>query len=437
MLRGLIRTCVVGGLLLFAATGCGASSAVRAAEGGQLADLGRLLAEEIRRGALDEDEARAVARALAEGEIRRSAPPAGADRLRELRPCARHVEDALLDRAGGADVTAAVAAMILIDTGLADLEERREHADLMARSTDPGIAVAFRAVHARTLLGEGDGAARRERLVDGDEEVRMAALRAAILAGEPGDREAVLEAARLDPNPLARALAIRAASMIGGEAVALALRDLWVLADERAREAIAEAWASPLILDAGGRKQLLWVISTQQGAPAIAAARALARDGEAAAPEAIGVLVRAIESGPTKDRVYAIRAIPLRGEVARAAIARARSDQDDAVAMAALLRDLDEPPNEPARGAAIKRLLKLAEGGATRALQAKGALARAGAREIAPILLRDAKAREPHLREEAGVDLIALGEWARAAPLLADPEPRVRTVVACALLSGR
>jgi len=105
--------------------------------------------------------------------------------------------------------------------------------------------------------------------------------------------------------------------------------------------------------------------------------------------------------------------------------------------MAALLRDLDAAPSEPARSTAIKRLLVLAEGGATRALQAKGALARAGVREVAPILLRDAKARAPHLREEAGVDLIALGEWARAALLFADPEPRVRTVVACAALSSQ
>ncbi|MCC6553026.1 MAG: hypothetical protein IT372_08395, partial [Polyangiaceae bacterium] len=261
MLRLLLRTCLAGSLALSAAA-CGGSAAIRAAEAGRYGELGRLLADDLRRGDLDEDDARDVARAVAEGEIRRAAPPAGADRLRELRPCVRHAEAAFGERAAGSDALAPLAAMILLDANLADVEATRARAALMEAAGPAELAGAHRAVFTRTLMGPEDGPTRRERMLDGDEAVRVAALRAAIIAADPGDRDAVLEAARLDPQPMARTLAIRAAGAIGGEAVVLALRDVWVLADEPSREAIADAWVAPRAVDAGGRSQLLWAIAT-------------------------------------------------------------------------------------------------------------------------------------------------------------------------------
>jgi len=440
MLRVIVRSCLLGGLVLAAAAGCGGSAAIRAAEGGRLGELQRLLAEEIARGDLDDDDARDIARAVAEGEVQRARPPEGAARLLGLRICARSVEGPLRERAAGSDAIAPVAALLLLDAGLADVEETRRHAAGLTRPSSAAaaaVASAWRAVHARTLVGVGDVPARRERMLDGDQEVRVAALRASIEAADPGDREAVLEAARLDPLPLARTLAIRAAAASGGERVVRALRDLWTLADEPAREAIAEAWASPRAVSAGGHQQLLWAISTQRGAPAIAAARALAHAGREGSAEALGVLVRAIESGPTRDRVYAIRVIPLGDAAARAAVARATGDPDPSVALAALTRQLDAAPTGSEWVAATKRLLALAEGSTTHALLAKGALARAGVPSIAPILQRDVRSRDSLLRESAGEGLIALGQRVRAAPLLADPDPQVRISVACALLTGR
>ena len=438
MRRDLLRSCLAGFLTL-AAAGCGGSAALRAAEAGRFGDLGRALAEELQRGDLDDEEVRSIARAVAAGEIARAAPPRGAERLRELRSCARHVEDVLAERAAGADAIAPIAAMILLDAGLADAEETKERAALMEAGPS-ALSGAYRAVHARALVGSGDGPKRRERMVDGDQEVRIAALRAAAAVADPRDREAVLDVARLDPYPLARTLAIRAAAALGGEAVVLALRDVWVLADDPAREAIADAWAASRAVDAGGRKHLLWTIATQRSAPAIAAARALSAAGAAGAADAIEVLTRAIESGPTKDRVYAIHAAPVAEASVRAALTKAQDDPDEAVVLAALERWL-EPTVEAARApgvraAAAARLLKIAQGTTTRALLAKGALARAGVREVVPVLARDVRSSDDRLRGAAGVALAGMGERARAAPLLADPEPGVRTSVACAILSG-
>src|SRR5262249_61069825 len=102
-------------------------------------------------------------------------------------------------------------------------------------------------------------AARRRRLTRGAaEQVRLRPLRAAREAADPADAGAVLEAARLDPYPLARTAAIRAAGAIGGQAVVLALKDLWAPADSWARQAIADAWSAPRSLDPGGRRELLW-----------------------------------------------------------------------------------------------------------------------------------------------------------------------------------
>lgn len=438
MLRPILWSCLAASLAL-AAAGCGGSAAIHAAEAGRFADLARLLQADIRSGSLDDDDARAIALAVASFEIVRARPPSGSARLLELRTCARHVADGLVERSAGTDPIAPTAAMILLEAGLADIEATKQRSARLATAADPVLSVSFRAVHARTLVGPGDGPTRRARMLDGDQDVRVAALRASIVTADPGDRDALLDAARLDPFPMARTLAIRAAATIGGETVVLALRDLWALADQPDREAIADAWASPRAIDTGGRKQLLWAISTQRGAPAIAAARTLANAGAAGAADAIGALIRAIDSGPTKDRVYAIQAAPMTDPRVREAVTKAEHDNDEAVALAALTRQVEaaagvKPPS--ARAPAVSRLLRIANGSTTAALTAKGALARAGVREVIPILTRDVRSRDDRVREAAGAALVDLGERVHAAPLLADAVPHVRTSIACAILRG-
>ncbi|WP_437276951.1 hypothetical protein WME90_37725 [Sorangium sp. So ce375] len=419
--------------------GCTSSASLRAAEAGRFDELRRTLSDELRRGALDRDDARAIARAVAEGEIARATPPSGAERLRELRTCARTLEDALAERAAGSDAVATAAAMILLEAGISDPGSVKRYASEAAAGRDAGKNAALRALEARALVTAEDGAARRSRMLDGDQEVRVSALRAAAAAADPSDREALLEAARLDPYPLARTLAIRAAGALGGRDVVLALRDIWTLSDEPGREAIAEAWATPRALGDGGRAQLLWVISTQRGAPAIAAARALVREGGEGAGEAISVLIGAIRSSQSRDRVYAILSAPLADPAVRSALVEAQGDPDEAVVFAVHSRHVDAPARDVAareRSAAVAWLMKLAAGTSTRAVLARGVLARAGIRAAVPLLERDLRSREIPVRDAAGAGLVALGEIPRAASLLADAEPQVRTSVACAILGA-
>ncbi|NUQ78990.1 MAG: hypothetical protein HUU21_36165, partial [Polyangiaceae bacterium] len=123
--------------------GCAASPAIRAAEDGNLPELKRAIAEEVRRGDLDDGEARRIARAVASAEVESAAGPVGADRIRELLPCAKEIEDALEQRAEATDEVAAVAALGLLEEGLASPEDMGPRALSMAssgRAGDTGAA---------------------------------------------------------------------------------------------------------------------------------------------------------------------------------------------------------------------------------------------------------------------------------------------------------
>ncbi len=67
---------------------------------------------------------------------------------------------------------------------------------------------------------------------------------------------------------------------------------------------------------------------------------------------------------------------------------------------------------------------------------ARAVLARLGDRTVVPGLIVDVKTAEPWRRQAAALDLFDLGEAGAAARALADPDPGVRTNVACGVLSG-
>lgn len=427
--------------------GCAASPAIRAAEDGNLPELKRAIAEEVRRGELDDGEARRIARAVASAEVESAAGPVGADRIRELLPCAKEIEDALEQRAEATDEVAAVAALGLLEEGLASPEDMGPRALSMAsgsgsgRAGDTGAA-AWRAVRARSLTMPGDAKERRKLMLDGDEGVRVAALRAAVDAADPSDTDALIEAARVDPNQLARTLAIRALGAIGGERVVLALKDIWALADEPRRQVITIAWAAPRAIEAGGRRELLLSAETQKGALAVAAAIALVRAGGAGSATAIGVLARSIETGTARDRIYAINVSPLHAPPIRDAVVKAQADSDEAVALAAMARRIEvsgegrAKPGTPERAAIVAKLLKTAAGDSPLAERARASLARARVREVIPLLERHVGSKSVDARTAAGRSLAGMSELPRAVVLVPDPEPRVRTSMACAILNA-
>lgn len=427
------------GLLLLGASlgsiGCAASPALRAAEVHDLKALAREIEGARKQGSVDEGEARAIAKAVAVHEIENAKGDEGTKTLEAWSRCARVLDGAIEARSRGSDDIAASAAQTRLEDGRLSPDDARE---LALRS---GLSPAWRTVETRALIRAGDGSARRARLLDGDQAIRAAALRASADAGDPGDTEALLEAARLDPYPLARTLAVRAvAKTSGGEHAVLALRDLWNQADEDLRQSIADAWGTERNIDAGGRRELHWAAEHGRGAAAIAAAGALSRWKGEGWNEAIGVLTRAIQDGPTKDRVFAIGVAPAHEPPIEEALRKAIDDKDDAVAVAASWRLLGgigrDIPEAKDRKAILTRLLGFAKEPTTRGFQAQKALARAGERGILPFLDKQVGLADTRARETTGVAFVDLREWGKAVGFVADADQGVRAAVACAILEA-
>lgn len=416
--------------------GCAASPALRAAEAHDLKALAREIDGARKQGSIDEGEARAIAKAVAAHEIENAKGDDGAKTLEAWSRCARVLDGPFEARSRGTDEIAATAAETRLEEGRLSPDDAR---DLALRS---GLSEAWRKVEARALIRAGDGPARRARLLDGDQAIRAAALRAAADAGDPGDTEALIDVARLDPYPLARTLAVRAiAKTSGGEHAVLSLRDLWNQADEDLRQAIADAWATERNIDAGGRRELYWAAEHARGSAAIAAAGALSRWKGEGWEQAIGVLTRAIQDGPTNDRVFAIGVAPAHEPPIEEALRKAVDDKDDAVAVAASWRLLGgigrDVPEGKDRKAIVARLLEFAKTPTTRGFQAQKALARAGERDILPFLDKQVALADTRARETTGVAFVDLREWGRAVVFVADADQGVRAAVACALLESK
>ena len=154
------------GLLLLGASlgsiGCAASPALRAAEVHDLKALAREIEGARKQGAVDDGEARAIAKAVAVHEIENAKGDEGAKTLEAWSRCARVLDGALEGRSRGSDDIAASAAQTRLEDGRLSPDDARE---LALRS---GLAPAWRAVETRALIRAGDGSARRARLLDGD-----------------------------------------------------------------------------------------------------------------------------------------------------------------------------------------------------------------------------------------------------------------------------
>lgn len=453
---------------------CGGSPVVRSAEKGDYPALRKELKAELDKGAFGPGDARDLARAVAKVDLATKEKSDVLARVRALSACAGAVGEPLETIAERDDEIGAVATLALVEAkrlGRGSARSRAE--DKLARSLGPSDAAMWRAVLSRTLSSSSDGDERRKRLVDGDDDVRVAALRAAGDARDPADLDLLLEAARLDPLPLARTLAVRSLGELGGEKVTLALRDLWPRADEPLREAIVEAWSAPECFRASGQRELELSLAEGKGAPGVAAALALARLGtDEQKGAALGLLARTIDAAPSNQRVYAISASPL-APTLREPLWNASRDDDELVAIAAvnrLLLELEQghddvltpDPSAPVAPAAadakgsdakgsdakgepkkgpptrkelVDSLLALAKGDGRHRLQAKLALARAQEREVLKLLVADVDATDERARETAARIYAQLGDLPRAALGLTDTSATVRSSTVCAVLT--
>jgi hypothetical protein len=413
--------CVLAAML----SACTSPGVVQTALHGDLVTLKRRIAESQRAGDLDRGTVEELAAAVAGREVRSAKGAEAVQRIRAVRYCAIRLMPVLRDRAERSDDAGAEATLVLLELG------KISRGPLLERYSEASGG-AWRAVAARSAVGRQNGPARRRLIGDPDERARRAALHAAIESRDAADLEELLETARLDPDPLSRSLATRAAGAIGSDRAVVALGDHWARADETTRITIIEAWSMPAALRNGGEQRLVWAAETTRGLPAIAAAQALARLGGSNASLGTALLARAIQEGSAPERRLAIAVAPLTDTDVRKSIQQASKSDDREVRVMALARFLDDPA---ARSAAVTQLRDLAKGKDSSAIQARAALATAGDSSVSRHLIAQLEAPEAELRSQAALGLLSLGDYARAAAGLADDDPEVRTRVACSTLT--
>jgi len=410
--------------LVLVLAACSPSATVKVALHGDLPSLRREIERADAAGELDRGAVVKLADALARRELAAAKGEGGARRVRQLRACAAPLSDALGERAEGKDEVAAEAALAL-------LAQRKLAAEPLLVAHAGDADGAWRGVAARAALRRIDVAQRRRWFEDPDQRVRRAAFEAALEAPDRGDLEAALESLRLDPDPLVQSLAARLAGTLGGEAAVLGLRDRFDRADGPTQLGIIDAWAAPASFRAGGERELRRLLGLARDTSSVSAARALL----ASAPRdaaVLGVLEQAIRDGSEAERKLAIAAAPTSEEPIVKALLAAAKDEEPAIAAAAWER-LSRLPDH--RTEAFRGLRSLARAKGAAGDDARAALARLGDRSVVPALKVDVKTGEPWRRQAAALDLFDLGEAAAAARALADPDPGVRTNVACGVLS--
>ncbi len=436
----------VGGLALCIAStalaACHHSVALRAAERTDLPVLRAEIEAGERTAKLSLGEAAELARQIAFQDVTQATREQAVFRVREVRACAPEVDDALAYEMKTMDAAGAEAAMARLDAGQLSPGDVR---DFAGSAND-----AWRAVGARGLTRERDAGARRKALVDPSPAVRRAAVRAMQSANDVSDLPIAFTTARLDPDPMVRTDAVRLMAHFGraGQDVARMLADLYPHADDAIREDIGAAWAAPGVFERGGREALRVLLASEDGPGAISAAAAVLRETLIVDPAIVAAarteLVRAVASGPRRNRLHAIAVAPLQRENDRGAAAalllealeQASKDDDLEVRVSALARltSAGAPPADSAD--AIIRLEAIAGGKADPRLasRARQVLASAGDARVQAWIEEDLRSDDGSLRLAAVEALVALGRASRGAPVLADPDPSVRTRGACALL---
>jgi HEAT repeat protein len=327
------------------------------------------------------------------------------------------------------DAAGAAAALARVEARGLGLDDARADVD----DADAG----GRAVGVRGLVRTEDRRLRTRALADADPRVRREAVRAARDAADPGDLAPLAEVARVDPEPIVRTEAVRAIAALppaGGDAVALALRDLWTSGDEPLRGDIAAAWAAPSLWASGGRDALRGALAAEHGPGALEAAAAVLRRRDVdveIAGMAVGQMARAMTSGGRVARLQAIAQATLERPELVAAMQAAAQNDDPEVRVSALAR-------LAAHGQAHARedLEALAQPGSAAAERARFVLAEIGDRRVQGWLEQDLGGAEPEDRLAAAVALAALGVPSRSAPLLADAIASVRTQAACTIVVG-
>ncbi|MBI5533209.1 MAG: HEAT repeat domain-containing protein [Deltaproteobacteria bacterium] len=402
---------------------CAGPSALRPARSGDVAALRAALDADLRAGRLTRSAVGDIAEALASHELQSAKGNDALQRVQQVRSCARHLQDGLVERTKGTDLAAPEAALILEQSHLTDFDKWR------ARSADPDPM--WRAVGVRTLTDPESANQRRAAMLDPDENVRLAAVRAAEDARDAGDGAQLIDVARLDPNALVRVTAVRALGQLGSPEMVLRLKDMMTNGSDAVRQSIVVAWSWPGMLEAGGQRELILIAETGKDEAAVLAGGILLRLGAETRGTGISTLLKHIDGSAARARVLAISLAPIDDPAVRQAVSKLSTTPDPEVKLAALT-SLARDPAERAK--ALDGIGSLAASSLPVAAKAKATMARLGDARVTALLLKDGESKVAETRVDAARGLIELGDIARAAMFLADADAGVRTRTACQIL---
>ncbi len=355
--------------------------------------------------------------------------------ISSLTACVGSTKNLLEKRARADDNIAAEAALILLENGYYSRSKAAK-----ARNAESG---AWRAL-AAAISDRDPDAERHAYFKDPDTRVRRAALRAARKAENDDDAQDLLEVARLDPDSMARSLAISTLAHLKTEALVQSLLDLYEMSKQAEQLQIIEALASKELFRSGGKERLETLVAKENDLQGIYAARALlkglkrekkdAGDSLEMRQSAVNKLLEFSAGGSSSEARAALRALPLDDPEALNTLKEAALNEDSTISVIALARlaGISGAPR-----ALRQALVDIVNEKKPASLQALAALAALGEPNIKPTLLKLSRSTSMSSRRVAANAFLRMADYEHLAPLLLDKSSSLRRHTACRLLAKR
>ncbi len=406
---------------------CAPSTLLRAVEQGRY-DAVKV---ELQTRSLSQGDLHDLARAIAEHELHVAKAGDRLDRVSELAPCVRELDELFSIVMQTHDDAGARAAMARVTAGTLMA------ADARASPTD--LNVHWRAVGVASLVGVEDGWQRREALLDPNVDVRKAALWAAEQVHDAKDAPALVDVARKDPEIFVRVQAVRTLERfpVLTDDVALALRDESGDAKEPVRRQVAVLWAKAALRSADVRNFLYALIAGKMDLAALEGALAVLRLSRVHEPHLVEIsrarVAQTLLHGTRFERLAILTSAPVETDPDfERALLDLKDAQDAEVRVAALERMLYVPAQRAMAALALEAIAAQVEN--PFALRATLALIQAKEEHAPAAFEKLATAGHVQDKEALARGGLALKSYERAALLLTDTSPSVRTRVACLIL---
>ena len=366
-----------------------------------------------------------LAEVVAKREIATATDAAAYDRVVGLEACASELYWPLKHRSEGDDDVAAAASLVLLETGLRDLDES-DHSHAQSASG------AWRAVTARAATKPEHRSQIYAALIDSDPRVRRAAIRTIHADPMLTDGRELVEVVRLDPDMQLRQSALSSLGELGDLNSLLMVRDSWDEMTEPSRIAYLQALDAPASRIRGGAQILTRIMETEESLEGVVAASLLCREPNPSSGYAVSRLMQALRQGTLSERLLALSSLPETEPELQIEVSKLAMSDNPYLRVAALDRWLKTPSHADE---ARHRLQAIAESKDVDALEASQALAMKG--DENSILRVEQRLGASVSGERIAVArlLLRLKRWGAVARALTDDHPAVRLAIACNVLA--